>query len=97
MIIGGLVASKADVVKQETMRWEQGQALNKPACHLMWFILLRCHSLIVESYDSIVIFAGGNRWNTWKTRSSSSKRIPGLETAAIHVSCLKAQLSVEQF
>ena len=89
MIIGGFVASKADVVKQETMRWEQGQALNKPACHLMRFILL-----IGESYDSIVIFAGGNRW---KTRSSSNKRIPGLETAAIHVSCLKAQLSVEQF
>ena len=94
MIIGGLVASKADVVKQETMRWEQGQALNKPACHLMRFILLKCHSLVGESYDSIVIFAGGNRW---KTRSSSNKRIPGLETAAIHVSCLKAQLSVEQF
>ena len=94
MIIGGLVASKADVVKQETMRWEQGQALNKPACHLMWFILLRCYSLIGESYDSIVIFAGGNRW---KPRSSSNKRIPGLETAAIHGSCLKAQLSVEQF
>ena len=34
------MASKADVVKQETMRWEQGQALNKPACHLMRFILL---------------------------------------------------------
>ena len=97
MIIGGFVASKAGVVKQETMRWEQGQALNKPAFHLMWFILLKCHSPVGESYDSIVIFAGGNRWNTWKTRSSSNKRIPGLEIAAIHGSCLKAQLSVEQF
>ena len=33
----GVVLAKADVVKLETMRWEQGQSLNKPGPYLMWF------------------------------------------------------------
>ena len=89
--------TKADVVKLDTMRWEQGRALNKPGCYLMWFVFGN-HGLCYEvddSYDCIVFMTGENMQNepTWKTLSSTSKPIPGSNMS----SCLHSMFNEEYF
>ena len=85
----GVVLAKADVVKLETMCWEQGRALNKPGCYLMWFVFGN-HGLCYEvgdSYDCIVFMTGENMQNepTWKTLSSTSRPIPGLNMSPFYI------------